>query len=332
MKSKQNKAVLFLKNGINVYTVGLLASVIMILVISPLNANENKGTTGFDFLRVTYSARAAAMADAYTGLSDDANAVFYNPAGLVQMNNRTISSTYINYFEGFHGGSLVFAFPFGEDTYLAFFSQYLGTGNITRTEVDAYGDYLPSAGTFGANSIVFGVSGSRFIHEMLNIGITGKVIREQLDDHSAAAVAADIALLHQTTNDKLIVGAVLRNFGTQLTYHTADKYEENMPTGFSIGFRYFPHEQLTGVLDINKPFDNEFAVNAGVEYSVHPLLDLRVGYKARANDWRAGGDYDFLSGLSLGFGIERNNYNVDYAVSSYGDLGLVNQISLQYSF
>lgn len=310
----------------------IIAAVILVTLSGSLFGNDNKGTTGFNFLRVAYSARAAALANSYIGLSDDANAVFFNPAGLVQISGRSFSSTYINYFEGFHGGAAIYSMPIQEHTQIAFFSQFLGTGSITRTEVDQFGQFTGSDGTFGANNLIFGVSGGRFIHEMLNIGVTGKVIREQLDDHSATAVAADLSILHQTTNEKLIVGVALQNIGTQLTYHTSEKYDEGMPSGAAVGFRYFPHEQLTAVLDIRKPFDHDFAAGAGVEYSVHPTLDLRLGYDTRGSDWQAGGDLDFLSGFSTGLGFTRGSYVVDYAVSSYGDLGIVNQVSLSYLF
>ena len=63
---------------------------IILIVLLPIllaAIDEDAGTTGFSFFKVNYSARAAAMASAYTGLSNDANAVFFNPAGLVQVQN-----------------------------------------------------------------------------------------------------------------------------------------------------------------------------------------------------------------------------------------------------
>ena len=96
--------------------------IILILVVSSIYAvNENAGTTGFTFLKVYYSARAAAMADAYTGLSDDASAVFFNPAGLIQLQSSQVSVTYMSYFEGIQCGSLVYAIPMNEKTTAAFF-------------------------------------------------------------------------------------------------------------------------------------------------------------------------------------------------------------------
>ena len=43
------------------------------------------GTTGADFLNLPIGARAAAMGGAYSAISDEASAVYWNPAGLVQI-------------------------------------------------------------------------------------------------------------------------------------------------------------------------------------------------------------------------------------------------------
>ena len=95
----------------------IISLIFVFLSIILLNADdENIGTTGFNFLRVYYSTRAAGMANAFTGQADDVEAVFYNPAGLPQLTSKVISTSYINYFEGFQGGSIVFAYP-GKDRF-----------------------------------------------------------------------------------------------------------------------------------------------------------------------------------------------------------------------
>lgn len=308
--------------------------ILIVLVSLGLNlyGSENAGTTGFNFLRVTYSARAAGLANTFTGIADDADAVFYNPAGFPQIAGKSFSTSYINYFEGFQGGAAAYVFPHGENMFYGAFVQYLGNQDIPKTLVDEQGNYLGTSGTFGANNIVFGFSGSRFIHEMLNIGASVKFIYEGIDEYSASAVAFDAGLLHHTTNENLKVGVTLKNIGKQLTYHTSTKYEEDLPTTFTIGFHYFPQEKFNAALDINKPLDHKFSVRLGVEYRIHEYLALRSGYNSRSQDWKAGGDYEALSGLSFGTGFFWRDYILDYAISSYGDLGFVNQISLKYHF
>ncbi|MBW6515498.1 MAG: PorV/PorQ family protein [Candidatus Cloacimonetes bacterium] len=295
-------------------------------------ANEDIGTKGFNFLRLFYSARAGGMANAYTGQADDSDALFFNPAGLPQLTKMMVSTSYINYFEGFQGGSVVFAYPRRDRFAFGLYAQYLGNQGITRTLVDNLGEYLGTAGTFGATDLIVGASTGLYVHEMLNLGVGVKFIYQSIDDYSASAVAVDLALFHQTMNDHVSVGVTLRNFGKQLTYFTSSKYDEKMPTQLTVGFNYNPNEKLNANLDIVKPFEQDFFGRLGAEYQVHPMLTLRAGFNSRADDWRMGGDFDFLSGLSAGFGCYLRQYEINYSISSFGDLGLVNQVSLKYTF
>ncbi len=304
---------------------------IAIISLSVFAISEDAGTSGFSFLKVNYSARAAAMASAFTGLSNDASAVFFNPAGLSQIQSKEISTTYMSYFDGIQCGSVVYAFPYDDKTTLAAFSQFL-TATEDRTLADANGNYAGTDGTFGISEVLLGVSASRRVLAVLDLGINIKYLQESLDEYGGSAVAVDIALLHQTTNKNLKVGIALKNLGKQLSYYTGNEYEEKLPQLFVAGFSYHPDEKFFATLDIYKPMEFDFSGRLGVEYQIHDMLALRCGYKSNAKDWRAGGDHETFAGLSFGFGINWQKYTIDYAVISYGDLGYVNQVSLKYSF
>ncbi|MCX7698669.1 MAG: PorV/PorQ family protein, partial [Candidatus Goldbacteria bacterium] len=43
------------------------------------------GETSFNFLKISQGARQAGMGEAFTGIADDVNAVYWNPAGLAQL-------------------------------------------------------------------------------------------------------------------------------------------------------------------------------------------------------------------------------------------------------
>ncbi len=308
---------------------------IMMIMLSVLLVaeNENAGTSGFTFLKVNYSARAAAMGNAYTGLSNDADAVFFNPAGLVQIESPQASLTYMSYLDGINCGSAVYAYPINNKTSLAVFAKGL-SATEDRTIADEMGQYAGIDGTFGMSDFIFGIGAARFILDMLDIGINAKFIQESLDDNSASAVVFDAGIMHQSTNENLKIGIAIRNIGKQLTYYTDDEYEEIMPTTLTVGFNYHPKDKLYATVDIYKPLDNEIFGRIGLEYQVHPILALRAGYKTNASDWATGGDNDFLSGISFGTGFDLHKYNIrmDYAIVSYGDLGFVNQISVKYLF
>ncbi len=306
---------------------------IILLPVILFAQNENAGTSGFTFLKVNYSARAAAMGNAYTGLSNDADAVFFNPAGLVQIDSPQASITYMSYLDGINCGSAAYVYPVDDKTSFAVFAKGL-SATEDRTIADEMGQYAGIDGTFGMSDFIFGISVARYLIDMLDVGINAKFIQESLDDNSASAVVLDAGIMHQSTNENLKIGIALRNIGKQLTYHTDDEYEEVMPTTLTVGFNYHPQEKFYATADIYKPLDNDIFGRFGLEYQVHSMLALRAGYKTNASDWATGGENDFLSGISFGTGFDLNKYNLkmDYAIVSYGDLGFVNQISVKYLF
>jgi len=307
---------------------------IMIMIGLPLFAiHENAGTTGFSFLKVDFAARSAALGNSFTALADDANAVFYNSSGLTQLTGTEIATTYLSYIDDIQCGSVVAAIPMSKGRTIALFSKFFTATDI-RTVTDDFGYYDPylSGDEFGMSNIVIGISDNRVITETLNIGLALKYIRESLDDYSASAVALDVSLLHQTINENIKVGLALKNLGRQLTYYTSNEHEETLPTMFTIGFSYHPAEKLLILLDINKPFKNDFNGSMGFEYKLHRMFSLRTGYKSNGKDWRTGGDGSAFAGLSFGAGFKLYKFAVDYAIVSYGDLGYLNQVSLTYKF
>ena len=286
----------------------------LLLFVANIAAEDTAGTTGFTFLKVNYSARAAAMGNAYTGLADDAGAVFFNPAGMVQVKSPQASATYMSYFDGIQCGSAAFVLPRNEKLVLGFFAKGL-TATEDRTLADEMGQYDGTDGTYGMSNIVLGASVARYLINILDVGMSVKYIRESLDEN-------------------LKLGITFRNFGKQLSYYTESEYEENLPRTITAGFNYHPNEKLYVTLDIHKPLDYDFSGRIGCEYQLHEMLALRAGYKTNASDWKAGGDHDAFSGMSFGTGFNLDKYNlkIDYAIVSYGDLGFVNQVTMNYLF
>jgi long-subunit fatty acid transport protein len=189
------------------------------------------------------------MGNAYTGLSNDADAVFFNPAGLVQVNSPQASLTYMSYLDGINCGSAVYVYPTNEKTSLAVFAKGL-SATEDRTIADEMGQYEETSGTFGMSDFIFGISAARYLLDILDVGINVKFIQESLDDKSASAVVFDAGIMHQSTNEHIKVGIAIRNIGKQLTYYTNNEYEEVMPTTLTVGFNYHPKEKFYTTVDI----------------------------------------------------------------------------------
>jgi len=305
---------------------------IMLIVTAGLLAEDDlAGTTGFAFLKVNYSARATAMGNAYTALSNQSDAVFFNPAGLGEMKATELTVSYMSYFDEIQTGAVSYAFQHNRRMHLAGFIKYMN-GSEPRTLVDANGEFLGEFGTFGFSNTVLGLGGSYYVNDMLTLGANVKFLIDILDDNNASAVAADLGILHQSTNENLKIGLTLRNFGKQLSSYTNSDYSEELPNLFCLGFSYHPQEKLYVNFDVRKPLDGEYSFLVGTEYQAHKLLAFRAGYKTNADDWKAGGDAEVLSGISFGMGFNWQKYLIDYAVASYGDLGMINNISLTYKF
>src|ERR1039458_1033171 len=73
---------------------------LLVLLSLPALARGGAGYTSANFLQIGTGARAAAMADSFTALSDDATAVFWNPAGIYQAQGTQLSLPHSQWLQG----------------------------------------------------------------------------------------------------------------------------------------------------------------------------------------------------------------------------------------
>ncbi|MDZ7374698.1 MAG: hypothetical protein ONB23_12115 [candidate division KSB1 bacterium] len=90
-------------------TMGLFVSG---LVLWPLPGLAQYGGYGAEFLRYGVGGRALGLGGAFTGVADDASAIFYNPAGLLQMDRLTLSYMTSNLYLGARYQFGAIAYPF----------------------------------------------------------------------------------------------------------------------------------------------------------------------------------------------------------------------------
>ena len=96
-------------------------------------------------------------------------------------------------------------------------------------------------------------------------------------------------------------------------------YQVNLGSGqlFSLG--------TDGNIAFNDP--NGTTVSLGGEYWYHDLVALRVGYRMAAYGSLLG-----LTGLSAGVGMKLGFAELDYSITTLGEIGYGSQISLDYRF
>ena len=80
--------------------------------------NARLSSTGFGFLKLTTNARAVGMGDSYSAVGNDISAIFYNPAGITQMETeRAAQAGYTSWVVGSTLGTGAFAVKTGIATF-----------------------------------------------------------------------------------------------------------------------------------------------------------------------------------------------------------------------
>jgi hypothetical protein len=294
--------------------------------------NENAGSSGFAPLKIVYSARAMAMGQALTGEAKNPDGLHFNPAAILNLPDKQVNTTYSNYFLDAQGGQVSLLLPKNKFTAWGLYLKYMNMGSMDRTEVDQNGDLIVTGDTFGAQNLTLGVSLAKWLSDSISAGMTLKFINDSLDDTSASALLLDFGIIHHPANSKVKVGISMRNIGRQITYYSDSEYQEGLPFTFAAGITYRFSEKVYTVMEVAKANGEDITAKLGGEYSISPGFALRAGFRSNAGDYYNGGSWAWTSGLSLGAGWSWKNYRLDYGLASYGDLGMVNQLTLGYNF
>jgi len=282
-------------------------------------SGKNSGTSSAQFLELGGSARASAMGDAYAGISDDASAVFYNPAGLANIEEAGVSFTHNFMFEDLFCDWISVIHPtkygrFGTGI------QYLSYGAIKEiNEIGVEGGTMrpyDMAITFSHGREILGFSA----------GMNLKFILSKISNN-AFAVCADFGGMYKIMNDDVSLGAVVQNLGTSMKY-----LDESapLPLNLKLGGAYNADYNWIVTLDLNLPLYDLIYVCAGAEYNYEAGEDIniisRLGYTTKTSL------IEGVSGITAGFGVKYKTYQFDYAFIPMGDLGLSHKIGISMKF
>ena len=116
--------------------------------------SDEMGTNEAAFLKIDAATRATAMGGAFVGVANDVNSVFWNPAGLIQMEKREFSAMYNSWFADINYTSGAYSQPLGENAAVAVSLIYLQSEIERRLE-----DTEEPDDTFNAYSFAAGLSG-----------------------------------------------------------------------------------------------------------------------------------------------------------------------------
>jgi outer membrane protein OmpA-like peptidoglycan-associated protein len=286
-------------------------------------SKDDAGTTSAQFLKLAPGARPAAMGEAFTGLADDINAIYWNPAGLKRIDDKEVSATRAQWIGDTSFNWLAYA----QDALrgkLGISFMYLGSGDIQK--YDNAGNARSE--TYNVFDSALTVSYAKKIKQML-VGINVKYLYSKLEDESAAGAAVDIGILKEIPGrHNISVGLAVQNIGNGLKFV---KESAPLPLNVNAGIACkLLKERLILTSDLNFPSDYDASAHIGAEYK-QKLGDFdvlpRLGYKTTNIRYM-----NALSGVSLGFGINFSSVCINYAWVPYWELGATHRIDIGFKF
>lgn len=300
-----------------------------------------------NFQLVSLSPKASAMGEAYYAVGKGAESIFYNPAGLADMDktfNVVVDYTQwiadINYIGGAAAWNL--------DNYgvvgLSLMSVNYGT--IYGTSLDpntgsALG-YIDNGTLSNVSAYSFGVSYAKAISTQFSIGGNIRIAGQNLGENqfingatvknNATKLVFDAGVKYYTGFKNFRFGMAIRNFSSNIL---REAIYEQLPLTFTVGtaidlmdFINPMHSQedaLTLAVDFLHSNNYSERFNVGAEYKLLGMLALRAGYQTNRDiaSWSAG--------IGVNKTIAGNEIEVNYSFSKMDIFKNVNRLSIGLS-
>jgi len=303
----------------------------------PTLGGQRAGISTAQFLKIGVGGRASAMGDAFVAISNDASALYWNPAGLVQFDEDEVIFSHnqwvVDINHEFLGGVYHFAGNYAVG--LAITSLHMDDMPVT-TEFSPRGN----GQYFGFGDIALGLTYSQKMTDKFSFGATVRYIEETLDKLKMRGVMIDLGTYYWTGLGSTRFAVVVSNFGAELApdgdivlVGNRNKSEWQSfapPTIFRIGFAFEPYESqehtVTTSIQLNHPNDNSENVSLGAEYVWNKLFYVRGGYKFNVDEQ----NYSFGAGLKVPISISQ--FTLDYSFSNFERLGSAHRFSVILGF
>jgi hypothetical protein len=301
---------------------------ILLIVLSSITFAQST----YEFLRLDPSARAGALGGSFVSNNDDADVIFYNPAGLSLLNENPISFSFVKHLMDINLASLSYSTEFEDIGRFGAALKYINYGSFD--EADEFGNRI---GEFGANEFAFIIGYSNSLDENFYYGANGKVIYSGIADKSSSALALDIGLHYTVPDQNFNFGFSVLNLGSQISsyYDTKEDLPLDIVIGGAVRLKNLPARISVDFHKLNEDredFVQRFkAFAVGIEFTLSPVFKLRFGYNNERRSELKIGTTSGIAGFNGGLGAKISDYQFDYGYSSLGLIGGWHRVSVSTS-
>ncbi len=286
-------------------------------LVLPTAALADDGSAGLAFLKLGVGARAIGMGDAYTAVAGDASSVYWNPAGIMNVESVDVTLMHSEWFQ-----DIRYEYAGGVRSY-GDYAVGVGVVGLYMDDLERRdGPTAEPIGHFGVFDFAITGTYARRLTDNLNVGGSVKYLSEKIDDVTATGFAVDLGGRYDVPNfEGLSAGIAVLNLGPQMKF-IEDGFD--LPVMYKLGAALdVPFDALNGdvviAADAVMPAGGDTKVHFGLEYEFADMIALRFGY-------RSGWDNH---NVSMGLGVKVSNFRLDYAiVPFYSELGDTHRVSL----
>ena len=307
-----------------------------VLLLCAVSVCAQDGSTAYNFLNVTSSTRIYGLGGVNISLvNEDITVTDQNPALLGPEMSNMAALNYMRYIGGSNFAGLRYGHSAGEHAAWAAHIQYFGYGSMKETLPDG-----SIVGSFSPKDVAFGGTYSHDITDRLRGGITLKMLYSSYEAYSAFAVATDLGINYYDPDHDVSLSAVVANLGGQLKRF--NEAYDRLPVDLRLGIaKVFPglpirfsitawnltkwhlpyYETGDGTSDTPFVKKDKFMSNLfrhlvfGVDFIPGDRFYIALGYNYKTRTDMSTYARSFVSGFSLGAGLNLRRFNVGLALA-----------------
>jgi len=293
-------------------------------LVTPADATAG-GIPVYDFLRLQMNARSGGLGNTFLTVRNDPTALFHNPGALASLETPSISFGFLKHLLDVNAGYAVYGQEVKDIGWLSAGIIYLNYGSMER--MDKFGNNLN--GTFGASDMALSLGYANHSGN-ISYGAALKLIYSYIDDYNSSGIALDAGVSYHIPDEEIVIAAGVFHAGTQIS--TFNGVKEELPLDVRIGIgKKLEHLPLNIMLNFHKlnediGYFGNFSI--GGEFELSETILARVGYYNEHRKELKIGNTAKLAGFSAGFGIRISGHMVDYAFTSFGEIGALHRFSL----